>query len=66
MTTLAEQSVPPRARHLARWIDEHLRPCPPHAWACPVVMKVDPDHVAWTCCRCGAIALGDDLVVKPE
>jgi len=30
--------------------------CPPHAWGCPVVMKVDPRSVAWTCASCGAIA----------
>jgi hypothetical protein len=30
--------------------------CPPHAWGCPVVMKVDPRMVAWTCAGCGAIA----------
>jgi hypothetical protein len=30
--------------------------CPPHVWGCPVVMKVDPRSVAWTCASCGAIA----------
>jgi hypothetical protein len=30
--------------------------CPPHTWGCPVVMKVDPRSVAWTCSGCGAIA----------
>jgi hypothetical protein len=30
--------------------------CPPHAWGCPVVMKLDPRSVAWTCAGCGAIA----------
>ena len=30
--------------------------CPPHTWGCPVVMKVDPRSVAWTCATCGAIA----------
>jgi hypothetical protein len=29
--------------------------CPPHAWGCPVVMKLDPPSVAWTCAGCGAI-----------
>ena len=29
--------------------------CPPHAWGCPVVMKLDPRSVAWTCAHCGAI-----------
>jgi hypothetical protein len=31
------------------------RDCPPHAWGCPVVMKVDPRLVAWTCASCAAI-----------
>lgn len=31
------------------------RDCPPHGWACPVLMKLDPQSVAWTCKRCGAI-----------
>jgi hypothetical protein len=42
-----------------------LQPCPPHAWGCPVIMKVDPEHVAWTCGRCGAITLTQDLAVRP-
>jgi hypothetical protein len=29
--------------------------CPPHRWGCPVVMKLDPDSVAWTCAGCGSI-----------
>jgi hypothetical protein len=39
--------------------------CPPHAWRCPVIMKLDPDHVAWTCARCGAMGLSDDLALRP-
>jgi len=35
---------------------EHPLRCPPHRWNCPVVMKVDPRSVAWTCADCGAIA----------
>jgi hypothetical protein len=31
------------------------RACPPHAWDCPVLMKLDPRSVAWTCAKCGAI-----------
>jgi hypothetical protein len=31
------------------------RSCPPHTWGCPVVMKIDPRSVAWTCAGCGAI-----------
>lgn len=38
------------------WIADGLRPCPPHDWRCPVRMKLDPDHVAWTCARCGNVA----------
>jgi len=44
---------------LAPRLREHCapaRPCPPHTWGCPVVMKVDPRSVAWTCASCGAIA----------
>jgi hypothetical protein len=29
--------------------------CPPHDWSCPVLMKLDPQSVAWTCKGCGAI-----------
>ncbi len=47
------------------WIADGLAPCPPHAWGCPKVMKLDPDHVAWTCERCGAIAMTSDLTVRP-
>jgi hypothetical protein len=28
-----------------------------HAWACPVIMKTDPEHAAWTCVCCGALAV---------
>ncbi len=31
------------------------RTCPPHTWDCPVVTKLDPSAVAWTCSTCGAI-----------
>ena len=47
------------------WIADGLQPCPPHDWDCPVIVKLDPDHVAWTCRRCGAIGLTDDLSVRP-
>jgi hypothetical protein len=59
---------PRGARELgdAVWsIADGLRPCPPHDWGCPVIMKLDPEHVAWTCGRCGKIALTDDLGVPP-
>lgn len=48
------------------WVADGLAPCPPHSWASPVVMKVDPEHVAWTCARCGAISLTDNPTVRPE
>jgi len=51
-------------------LDEELRTvavsvCPPHRWGCPVVMKLDPEHVAWICGRCGLVATSDDLGVRP-
>ena len=47
------------------WVADGLQPCPPHAWTCPVLMKVDPQQVAWTCARCGAITMTDDPTVRP-
>jgi hypothetical protein len=32
-----------------------VRRCPPHAWDCPVLTKLDPLAIAWTCSACGAI-----------
>ena len=29
--------------------------CSTHTWACPVLMKLDPNAIAWTCSVCGAI-----------
>jgi hypothetical protein len=46
-------------------IADGLRPCPPHDWGCPVIMKLDPEHVAWTCGRCGAIATSEDTRERP-
>jgi hypothetical protein len=46
--------------------DVALESCPPHAWGCPVVMKRDPERVAWTCALCGAIAINDDPEVRPR
>jgi hypothetical protein len=48
------------------WIADGLRPCPPHDWGCPVLMKLAPEHVAWTCARCGAIATTDDRAQRPS
>ncbi|MGZ4324513.1 MAG: hypothetical protein ACXVH3_22260 [Solirubrobacteraceae bacterium] len=63
----------PLTRHeLGRSLRQAVEPevalglCPPHRWGCPVIMKLDPDHVAWTCGRCGVVATGDDLGVTPE
>jgi hypothetical protein len=42
-----------------------LSVCPPHRWGCPVIMKLDPDHIAWTCGWCGVVATSDDLGVRP-
>jgi hypothetical protein len=47
------------------WVADGLQLCPPHAWGCPVIMKLDPEHVAWTCGRCGAIATTSDPAVRP-
>jgi hypothetical protein len=48
------------------WIADGLDPCPPHDWGCPVVMELDPEHVAWTCGRCGAIATSEDRRQVPD
>jgi hypothetical protein len=48
------------------WVADGLRLCPPHRWGCPVVMKVDPEHVAWTCGRCGLVRTSSDLSVTPS
>ena len=45
-------ALAPRARTVSR----RLHICPPHSWDCPVLMKIDPGSVAWTCSKCGAIA----------
>jgi hypothetical protein len=47
------------------WIADGLALCPPHRWGCPVIAKLDPEHVAWTCERCGAVAMTVDFTVKP-
>jgi hypothetical protein len=47
------------------WVVDGLQPCPPHEWSCPKVMKLDPEHVAWTCKRCGTIATSDQAAVGP-
>ena len=47
------------------WVADGLALCPPHTWGCPVVIKLDPEHVAWTCTRCGTIATTADPAVRP-
>jgi hypothetical protein len=47
------------------WVADGLAPCPPHRWGCPVIMKADPEQVAWTCGRCGAITTTDDPAARP-
>jgi hypothetical protein len=47
------------------WIADGLALCPPHQWHCPVVTKVEPHHVAWTCVRCGALGTSDDFATRP-
>lgn len=47
------------------WVADGLALCSPHDWRCPVHMKLDPDHTAWTCARCAAIAMTDDPAVRP-
>jgi len=42
-----------------------LSVCPPHRWGCRVIMKLDPENVAWTCGWCGLVATSDDFGVRP-
>ena len=42
--------------------------CVAHDWGCPVLMKLDPQRVAWTCKCCGAIvacAAGEAGPIQP-
>jgi hypothetical protein len=49
------------------WLGESFAVlCPPHDWRSPLVAKLDPDHLTWTCARCGAIATTDDSVSPPS
>ena len=48
------------------WVAEGFPECPPHDWRCPVIMKLDPAHVAWTCARCGATALSEGTEAVPS
>jgi hypothetical protein len=62
---LYERGAPGAMSKVVWWIADGLRPCPPHDWGCPVLMKLDPEHVAWTCARCGAIATTGDRSDRP-
>ena len=48
------------------WVADSFQDCPPHAWGCPVVMKVDPHNVAWSCSRCGAMGFSGDSDAPPS
>jgi len=37
-----------------------------HDWQCPVVMKTQPDHVAYTCARCGEVVVVSESVPVPH
>lgn len=53
------EELPPEALGEMIWaIADAMQMCPPHDWDCPIVSKVDPEHVTWTCRNCGAIAAG--------
>jgi hypothetical protein len=62
---LYDPSVAQSMGEMVWWIADGLALCPPHEWGCPVIMKLDPEHVAWTCGRCGAIATTDDARERP-
>jgi hypothetical protein len=47
------------------WVADGMAMCSSHEWGCPVRIKLDPEHVAWTCGRCGAIATSEDPRVSP-
>lgn len=47
------------------WVADGLALCTAHDWRCPVIMKTDPGHVAWTCARCGATAASDSFTALP-
>jgi hypothetical protein len=47
------------------WVADGMAGCSSHEWGCPVRIKLDPEHVAWTCGRCGAIATSEDPGVRP-
>jgi len=37
-----------------------------HSWDCPVLMKLDPESIAWTCATCGAIATAPVGAPRPH
>lgn len=48
----------PMLSELVWWVMDGVQVCPPHEWGCPIVAKLAPDEVTWTCRRCGAITRG--------
>jgi hypothetical protein len=42
------------------------RSCPPHRWDCPVLTKLDPLAIAWTCRACGAIVTTPVGAPRPD
>jgi len=48
------------------WVaDAWERGCAVHDWRCPVISKLDCEHVTWTCAHCGATAVSADGGTRP-
>jgi hypothetical protein len=61
------QRSPDHPLDAAIWeIVDALQLCPPHEWGCPVIMKLEPELVAWTCARCGEMAKAPDAFPPAE
>jgi hypothetical protein len=46
--------------------DRNDRSCPPHTWECPVLTKLDPLAIAWTCADCGEIVTAPVGAPRPR
>jgi hypothetical protein len=46
--------------------DALQEPCPPHDWRCPVITKLEPGRIAWTCAGCGAVGYSPHLGRRPD
>lgn len=57
----------PRSLGAALWwvADAWEQECSAHHWRCPIVSKLDIDHVTWTCAHCGATAISVDAATRP-